>query len=130
MPKLWIIAKHEYLKITRKRSFVLGTLAMPLFFIVITAFAIIMVLASEDQRPLGYVDLAGVLTTVTKLPPEKDGPQPVELQAFADEVSSQGRTGRQANSSVLRAARRLPHQSQSAVDLLGQKSFQLDAAPL
>jgi ABC-2 type transport system permease protein len=88
MPKLWVIAKHEYLKITRKRSFVLGTLAMPLFFIVITAFAIIMVLASEDQRPIGYVDLAGALTSVTKLPPEKDGPHPVELEAFADEAQA------------------------------------------
>ena len=88
MPKLWVIAKHEYLKITRKRSFVFGTLAMPLFFVAIMVFAIIMVIASEDQRPIGYVDLAGVLTTVTQLPPEKSGPQPVELQAFADEAQA------------------------------------------
>ncbi len=88
MPKLWVIAKHEYLKITRKRSFLLGTLAMPLFFVAIMAFAVIMVFASEDQRPIGYVDLAGVLTTVTKLPPEKNGPQPVELQAFAAEAQA------------------------------------------
>ncbi len=89
MPKLWVIAKHEYLKITRKRSFLLGTLAMPLFFVAIMAFAIIMVIASEDQRPIGYVDLAGMLTTVTQLPPEKSGPQPVELQAFAAEAQAQ-----------------------------------------
>jgi ABC-2 type transport system permease protein len=88
MPKLWVIAKHEYLKITRKRSFLLGTLAMPLFFVAIMAFAIIMVIASEDQRPIGYVDLAGILTAVTKLPPEKSGPQPVELQAFAAEAQA------------------------------------------
>lgn len=88
MPKLWVIAKHEYLKITRKRSFLLGTLAMPLFFVAIMAFAIIMVIASEDQRPIGYVDLAGVLTTVPQLPPEKNGPQPVELRAFFDEVQA------------------------------------------
>ena len=86
MPKLWIIAKHEYLKITRKRSFVFGTLAMPLFFVAITAFAIIMVLVSEDQRPIGYVDLAGVITTVTQLPSNKSGPQPIVMRAFADEV--------------------------------------------
>ena len=30
MRKLWVVAKHEYLKITRKRSFLFGTLAMPL----------------------------------------------------------------------------------------------------
>jgi len=89
MPKLWVIAKHEYLKITRKRSFLLGTLAMPLFFVAIMAFAIITAITSEDQRPIGYVDHAGVLITVTKLPPEKSGPQPVELQAFAAEAQAQ-----------------------------------------
>jgi ABC-2 type transport system permease protein len=89
MPKLWVIVKHEYLKITRKRSFVFGTLAMPLFFVAITVFAIIMVIATEDQRPIGYVDLARVVTTVTQLPPEKTGPQPVELRAFADEAQAQ-----------------------------------------
>jgi ABC-2 type transport system permease protein len=88
MPKLWVIAKHEYLKITRKRSFLFGTLAMPLFFVAITVFAIIMVLATEDQRPIGYVDLAGVVATVGQLPPNKSGPQPVELRAFPDETQA------------------------------------------
>jgi len=89
MPKLWIIAKHEYLKITRKRSFVLGTLAMPLFFVAIMAFAVILVIAGEDQRPIGYVDHAGLLITVTQLPLEKNGPQPVELLTFPDEAQAQ-----------------------------------------
>ncbi len=51
MRKLWVVAKHEYVKITRKRSFLLGTLAMPLFFVVIMALAIVVVVAGEDQRP-------------------------------------------------------------------------------
>jgi len=89
MPKLWIIAKHEYLKITRKRSFVLGTLAMPMFFVAIMAFAVIMVVASEDQRPIGYVDHAGLLVAVTQLPPVTDGPQPVDLRAFSDQAQAQ-----------------------------------------
>ena len=89
MRKFWIIAKHEYLKITRKRSFLLGTLAMPLFFVGFTALAIVVVMAGEDQKPLGYVDQAGVLTTVTLLPPdEDDGPNPVALRAFADEAQA------------------------------------------
>ncbi len=86
MPKLWVVAKHEYVKITRKRSFVLGTLAMPLFFVVIMALTIVALVASEDQRPVGYVDRAGLLKTVTSLPPDADdGPNPVELLAFANE---------------------------------------------
>jgi ABC-2 type transport system permease protein len=89
MRKFWVVAKHEYLKIARKRSFLLGSLAMPLFFVGITALAIIVVIAGEDQRPLGYVDQAKLLTAVTVLPPEfDDGPNPIALVAFADEAQA------------------------------------------
>jgi ABC-2 type transport system permease protein len=85
MSKFWVVAKHEYLKIARKRSFLLGTLAMPLFFVGITALAIVVVIAGENQNPIGYVDQAGLLTAVTSLPPsEDDGPNPVALVAFTD----------------------------------------------
>jgi ABC-2 type transport system permease protein len=85
MRKLWVVAKHEYAKITRKRSFLFGTLAMPLFFVAIMALIIVVMVTGEDQRPIGYVDQAGLLITVTSLPPtEDDGPNPVELLAFAD----------------------------------------------
>jgi ABC-2 type transport system permease protein len=86
MRKLWTVARHEYVKITRKRSFMLGTLAMPLFFVVIMALTIVALVAGEDQRPVGYVDQAGLLKTVPSLPPAaSDGPNPVELLAFANE---------------------------------------------
>jgi ABC-2 type transport system permease protein len=88
MRKLWVMARHEYVKVTHKRSFVFGTLAMPLFFVAITVFAIVMVLVSEDQRPIGYVDFAGIVTTVTQLPPNKSGPQPVEIRAVPDEAQA------------------------------------------
>jgi ABC-2 type transport system permease protein len=91
MRKFWAVAKHEFLKITRKRSFVLGTLAMPLFFVGIMVLAIVVVIAGEDQSPIGYVDQAGLLKTVTVLPPEfDDGPNPVALVAFADEARARG----------------------------------------
>ena len=89
MPKLWVVAKHEYAKITRKRSFLFGTLAMPLFFVVIMALTIVVVVATEDQRPIGYVDQAGLLKAVTSFPAnDDDDPNPVELLAFADEAQA------------------------------------------
>ncbi|CAG0936374.1 putative protein YhaP [Thermoflexales bacterium] len=89
MRKLWVVAKHEFLKITRKRSFLLGTLAMPLFFVAIMVLVVVVLVVGEDQRPIGYVDQAGVLATVTALPPDEgDGPNPVELQAFTDEAQA------------------------------------------
>jgi ABC-2 type transport system permease protein len=67
----------------------LGTLAMPLFFAAIMVLVVVVMVAGEDQRPIGYVDHAGVLTTVTSLPPsEDDGPNPVALVAFADEAQA------------------------------------------
>jgi ABC-2 type transport system permease protein len=87
MRKLWVVVKHEYLKITRKRSFLFGTLAMPLFFVGIMALVIVVMVMGENQNPIGYVDPGGLLTTVTSLPPdENDGPNPVALLAFADET--------------------------------------------
>jgi ABC-2 type transport system permease protein len=88
MRKFWVVAKHEYMKISRKRSFLLGTLAMPLFFVAIMALTIVVIVAGEDQRPIGYVDQAGVLRAVTSPPDEDDDPNPVKLIAFADEAQA------------------------------------------
>lgn len=94
MHKLWVVARHEYVKITRKRSFLLGTLAMPMFFVAIMALTIVVVAAGEDQRPLGYVDQAGLLKAVTSLPAnDDDGPNPVELLAFADAAQARAALG-------------------------------------
>jgi ABC-2 type transport system permease protein len=85
MRKWWVVAKHEFVKITRKRSFVFGTLAMPLFFVAIMVVIVVVIVAGENQNPIGYVDPAGILSKVTSLPPSKDdGPNPVKLLPFAD----------------------------------------------
>lgn len=95
MRKFWVVAKHEYLKIVRKRSFLLGTLAMPLFFVGIMVLAIVVVMAGENQSPIGYVDQAKLLTKVTTLPPEfDDGPNPIALVAFADEAQARAALNR------------------------------------
>ena len=92
-----MVAKHEYVKITRKRSFLFGTLAMPMFFVAIMALAIVAVVAGEDQRPIGYVDHAGLLTTVTHLPPdEDDGPNPVDLLRFCERSAGARCAGKRA----------------------------------
>ncbi len=89
MRKLWVVAKHEFLKITRKRSFLFGTLAMPLFFVAIMVLIVVVIVAGENQNPIGYVDPAGILSKVPSLPPGKDdGPNPVKLLPFADEAQA------------------------------------------
>ena len=61
MPKLWLVAKHEYRKMVRKKSFLIATLGVPLLIIAATVVIILVAINSEDSRPLGYVDHAGIL---------------------------------------------------------------------
>lgn len=88
MRKLLIIAKHEYSKIARKRSFVLGTLAMPVFFIAIMVLSVLFTVSGTDRRPLGYVDQSGVLTNAVVPTETARGEKLIELRGFADEAAA------------------------------------------
>ncbi|HSN74855.1 MAG TPA: ABC transporter permease [Anaerolineae bacterium] len=61
MRKAWLVARHEYLTMVRKRSFVLATLAFPVLISAFLALTILLAQGRSDDRPLGAVDLAGVL---------------------------------------------------------------------
>lgn len=61
MGNLWKIARAEYARLARKRSFVLSLIGMPIFIGAIMAIAIITAMPKGDARPLGYVDRAGVM---------------------------------------------------------------------
>ncbi|MBN1875979.1 MAG: ABC transporter permease [Anaerolineae bacterium] len=84
MRKLWLIAKQEYLKIVRKRSFLIGTLGMPLLIGVIMLISIVLSLGGRGDIPVGYVDYAGVLQSAV-LPVLEQGERMVALQGFTDE---------------------------------------------
>ena len=80
MAKWWIVARHEYLKITRKRSFVISTLAIPASIILLMTAVIVVMLISSDRRPIGYVDHAGILAAS----PETS----IDFRAFTDETAA------------------------------------------
>jgi ABC-2 type transport system permease protein len=85
MRKAWLVAKHEYLTMVRKRSFVLATLAFPALVAGFVAIAVLLAEGSRDDRPLGYVDQAGLLTA-TALPSSASGYQ---FLPFADEPAAE-----------------------------------------
>ena len=68
MHNLWLVAKHEYKKRAGKRSFLLGTLAIPLLMVVIMGFGILTAIMGSRREPLGYVDRAGIMQTQTSIP--------------------------------------------------------------
>ncbi len=93
MRKLFLIAKHEYLKMVRKRSFLLGTLGVPLLIVVVMAVSIAVAVGGDTDTPLGYVDHAGILNPDVQ-PPEietqiaRERASDVEIRSYPDETSA------------------------------------------
>lgn len=87
MAKAWIVARHEYARMVRRRSFVIGTLGLPLLLVVVMAISIVAATGDTDRRPLGYLDLAGVLDPDVH-PPVRHADRDGELRAFAGESAA------------------------------------------
>jgi ABC-2 type transport system permease protein len=81
MPKLLLVARHEYLRMVRRRSFLVGTLAVPALMAVVIGISIAVSVGTRDERPLGYVDLAGVIDARTR----SDASGRVQMRSFAGE---------------------------------------------
>jgi ABC-2 type transport system permease protein len=94
MPKLWLMAKHEYLRLVRRRSFLVSTLAVPALLAVVIGISIAVSVGTRDDRPLGYVDLAGALDA-GRMPPQSAAGvrrqvagRQVKMRPFADEAAA------------------------------------------
>ncbi|MBN1933669.1 MAG: ABC transporter permease [Anaerolineae bacterium] len=87
MRKLWLVARYEYLKEARKKSFILTTLGIPLLIVVVMAVSIYVAIRNTDQRPLGYVDQSGLLAGAV-MPRLDSGEEMIELRAFDDQASA------------------------------------------
>jgi ABC-2 type transport system permease protein len=85
MNQLWLIAKSEYLKRVKKKSFLLGTFLIPMVFGVIIGITIYIIERDKNTKPFGYVDLSGVLDA--KLLPEL-GDDVIEIIPFPDTAAA------------------------------------------
>ncbi len=61
MRRLWLVAKHEYLKRVRQKSFLLLVIGIPVLIFGVGGISVMVTIGSGDGRPVGYVDRAGVL---------------------------------------------------------------------
>jgi ABC-2 type transport system permease protein len=85
MPKLWLVAGHEFRNMTQRRSFLMSTIGLPLLIGGIMAISILASIGEGQAKPLGYVDHAGILPGgAGAMGQEHD----VTLQAFADEATA------------------------------------------
>ena len=86
MYKSWLVGRFEYLTLVRRRSFVLATVGFPLLMVAVIGLGILLATSGADDRPLGFVDQAGVVT----LTPEQAGVEPAgALVAFAGRAEAE-----------------------------------------
>jgi ABC-2 type transport system permease protein len=81
MHKFWLVAKQEYQNRTFQRSFIIGTLIVPIMLAVVIGVTVLIIENQMDDRPFGYVDFSGTLSNATM--PQNDK-ETVEIIAFSD----------------------------------------------
>lgn len=87
MRKIWLVAKSEYLKRVAKKSFLAGTLLIPIMFGVIIGVTIFIIERDKNTKPFGYVDHSSILAS--GLIPESDGNEErIDIIAFPNEESA------------------------------------------
>lgn len=84
MGKLWLVAKQEYVSRVRQRSFLVGTFSILALIALIMGVTAIIVIGGRDDRPIGYVDHAGVFGTQ----PASSAAEGPAIWAFIDEVAA------------------------------------------
>lgn len=85
MRNLWLVARHEYLKIVKKKSFLLGTLGLPVLIVAVMAVSVLVAVGQRGGQPLGYVDHAGILDEGVEISRRDGDKPPVAMVAFDDE---------------------------------------------
>jgi ABC-2 type transport system permease protein len=78
MHNFWLIARHEYRKIVMRKGFLIGIIGIPLLIVAVMAVSILVSTSGEDDRPIGYVDQAGII----RLLPESDSN--VQINQYPD----------------------------------------------
>jgi len=82
MGSLFLVARHEYQRFVRRRSFLFSLIGMPVFLILIMGVGALTALGGGDGQTIGYVDQAGVLERQVLGTDAVEGVRPEELLAF------------------------------------------------
>lgn len=88
MSKLWRIAVYEIEQNVFKRSFLITLLSVPLMMALNIGAGFLLETLNDDDRPVGYVDLAGVLAAAIPAPGGSSFDAPVALVAFPTEAEA------------------------------------------
>ncbi|HET6443607.1 MAG TPA: ABC transporter permease [candidate division Zixibacteria bacterium] len=84
MRKMWLVARHQFIKEASKRSFILVLLALPLFLVFTIGLGFLISQIEKESATIGFVDHPGLLTRSL---PASEG-EDIELQAFESRESA------------------------------------------
>jgi ABC-2 type transport system permease protein len=68
MRNFWLIARHEYRKMVMRKGFLVSIIGIPLLIFVIMGVSIYVNTSGRDNRPVGYVDQAGIIVNTVQDP--------------------------------------------------------------
>jgi len=68
MSKVWLVARHEYLRHVQRKRFILALLSMPIFVLLIGGIGIISAVSQNKTAPVGLVDPGNVFPVIQPLP--------------------------------------------------------------
>jgi ABC-2 type transport system permease protein len=88
MRKIWLVFKQEYLRHVLRKRFLLALFSLPLFFLAIILIGLVIILVQYNPKPVGYVDLSGLLRNPVAPSGESRISPPIELVPFASEDSA------------------------------------------
>jgi ABC-2 type transport system permease protein len=80
--KFWYVAQYEYRKHVFQKRFILAVVSVPLVLGISILAGYIASQFNQDDTPIGYVDLAGVLTNQVSVPEDIVSSEPVEMISF------------------------------------------------
>lgn len=89
MTKIWQIIKHEYIRHVRENKFLISLLSLPIMVVVIFAVAIIVILFSIDDTPVGYIDHPGILTQAYQREQDSFSNPKIDFLSFEDKAQAQ-----------------------------------------
>lgn len=88
MKKLWLVAKHEYLRHVLRKRFILSILSMPIFFAFIVGMGFVSAYMQVNRTPIGYVDYSGLLADAERPADAEDSFEYVDILPYADETAA------------------------------------------
>lgn len=85
MTRIWLLAQNEFKRHVARRSFIFVLASVPFFLGLIVVLIFVLVSLANDDRPIGYVDRAGVLAEAIPAPLDSELEDRIEMISYPTE---------------------------------------------